>query len=245
MLFGIAVILNAWLLFYDSAAEEVCDLAVLLQTSFITGPSAYILPVLTALPSVMRWHEERTSGAYRSYVLRKGRRRYAFSKILEAAISGALVMILSLVLFTVFVYIYAAAHGMRVTYEMYGMFGSEYDPTLYYRLIIGGKGRLVYLINCLFLVGYGMLWPCIGTAVSVFIRDKRLALASAFLAKRFLEFVTGAAPVLRASNLLLSTYAQSMFLGGIPYAVCYVLVTLLLCTVIVYFGMEYVLAKNG
>lgn len=250
-IFGIAVFLNAYFMFTNSEIftignGEEFDLIAKLQVSFILNWSGYFTPVLVALPHVMRFHEEKSSGAYRFGLVRSGQLKYVFCKVRDAAVSGALVMACSLSLFVAAVSVYAFLHEGTVTLYHAGMFGDEYTPNFYYDLIIDGKGIVVFLINCMFLVGYSIYWSCIGTVVSFFIKNKRIALAGPFIFQRVFDYIIPRSmSYLHDGNLRLSSSSQAMHMGGIPYAISYVGTVFVLSVTILYFGMEVWLRRHG
>lgn len=170
--------------------EEYVDLLEGLQTTYILGMTPYITPIVTSLLYVMKFYEEKSTGAYRIYVIRAGKMGYAVKKILESLLSGMFVMAGSLLLYTLFGILYAVWHGIPVVFMGIGDFyGEAGEPIIYVRLLEQGKGGIVYLLHCLCLFLYGMTWPCIGTAVSVFMGNRRLALASTLLINRLMNYI--------------------------------------------------------
>ena len=246
--FLVAVILNAIFIYIgsDIMFMEHVELLVLLQESYIWNLTAYISPLLVCLPYVTRFYEEKESGYYRIKIMRQGKVGYAMKHVWQAMVSGAMVMLFSILLFTVIIYIYAACNGLTVSLSAGAdEYGDQFMPSFYYNLVQQGKGWIVYVLHIISLMCYGMIWPCYGMIASLFVTNRRLAVVFPFLLKRLLEFMPDALLFLSARRLRFEGIMAYMPLGGFLYAATYVLVAFLVTVLLVYLGMKLLMKRQG
>jgi len=206
-----------------------------LQSAYILGLAAYLVPVIVCFPYTMRFSEEYRSG-YRIYnELRVGRKRYIFYRLRDALISSGTVMLAGIAIYTVYACCYCKIHGLECLCSGDGFFGNRNSTPMYYEWIENGLGVLVYLVNILFLMAYGMFWSVVGTVISVFVTNRRAAVAAPFLFKRFLDYVIPESMFfLMPSNLRLSTWVAAQPVGGIWYGILYIAITFILGWMIIY-----------
>lgn len=126
-----------------------------------------------------------------------------------------------------------------------GFFDEKASGAYRYKLL--RNDRLIYVLKQ---VGKSMfsamIWPAFGTAISVFVKNRKVALAFPFLLLRFWRFIIpDEAYFLETSNLELNGSVIKLPLGGYIYAVTYCLCVAFLCVVIVYTGLRILLRKNG
>ena len=196
-----------------------------LQMSFILEYTAYLVPVAVCFPYAMRFSEEMAGGYGQFAMLRVGRLPYAIRKLGDAMFSSAIVMLLGVFVYTAYVFLYCRHYSMAVTCHDIGFFGDADCPTLYYDWIQAGGGVAVYVVNILFLMTYAMFWSIVGTVVSLFTSNRRAAIVSPFLLKRFLDYaVPDKLFFLMPSNLRMSGWVIEQAYGGLWYGAVYILI---------------------
>lgn len=252
ILFWIVVLFNSLLLFWSSGIVGYfeCDPIDRVSHAYHSGVAADIVPIAVSVVSVMRFYDELSVGIYRVEVIRTGRLKFVFQKIMEAFVSGALVMFATLVVYTLAVYVYAGVHQMPVIMEGVETLGSE-GTTVYLQWAREGKGILVYLIQCSFMMIYGTVWAVLGTSFTVFITNKRVAVLFPYILKVLMEclgaycYVKWGTGILFLWNLMMSPWSTAKPLRGVVYEFGCLGVVLLLSMTIIYAGMERIYSKQG
>lgn len=154
------------------------------------GSSDFIIPVACALPAVLDYYEEKQTLNYRYKIMRSGRLSYATRTLIKGMISGGIVIGAALILIFVSCFLAAAVNGYHIQWADYsGWYGSRDNETIYIQLFDNGMGWLVLLLNTLMMVCSGMLWPCFGIILSVFIRNQKLAVVFPFLLFRIFAYI--------------------------------------------------------
>lgn len=208
-----------------------------LQNSMILSLTAYIIPVLVCFPCVMRLSEELTDGYSIFSELRIGRKYYAMRRLGASLLSGASVMLLGIAVYTVLAVIFCMRSNLTITCNGGGFFGDIYNPgtSIYYTWIAYGAGWAVYAVQIFFLLLYAMFWTIAGTVISVFVTNRRVAIVSPFLFKRFLEYaIPESLFFLLPSNLRMSGWTIELAYGGIWYGVLYILIAFLIGGIIIF-----------
>ncbi len=235
LLLGILVTASSGVSFMSSI-----DILEGLQNSFIFGMTAYIIPVVVCFPAVMRLSEERASGYGVFAQLRTSRHGYIMRRLGGAMLSSGVVMLLGIMAYTVCMVYICAMHGLSLMCTGSGFFGTVYDPepAFYYHMVEDGMGFLVYFVNVLFLICYAAFFGLVGTVVSVFVTNRRVAVVSPMLFMRLSAYIVpDTMPFLLPTNLRLSAWAAELPIGGIWYAPLYILVAFLL-------GLGILLARD-
>lgn len=241
----IAIICNIGVIFHEAGLMiiEKCDLLEGLQSAYVLGMTSYITPVLVSLPYVMKFHEETTTYAYRYQAVRAGKLQYVIRKTLEGISSSLLIMVLSLLGYTLVGFLHSRYYEIPLVFEGITNYYGNTNEIFYCRLLEQGKGWLVYFLHCLFLLCYGMIWPCIGMMVSLFAGNRLLALASPFLMKRLLEYICPIA--WNPAQLRMTGWLAKRAFGGSLYALCYLGVVALFCILALFFRMQWQYQQHG
>ncbi len=238
----VPALILGFIMFYGSEirayqAAGTFDILGGLQSSMILSWTAYILPVLVCFPCVMRLSEELVDGYSVLSELRTGRKNYAIRRLGASLFSGSCVMLLGILIYTAFAVIYCICNSMTITCNGGGFFGDACNPgnNIYYHWIASGAGWAVYGMQSLFLVLYAMFWTIAGTVISIFVTNRRVAIVSPFLFKRFLEYaIPDSLFFLLPSNLRMSGWTVELAYGGIWYGILYILVAFLIGGVIIF-----------
>lgn len=249
-IFWLSVFINILFIFFNSEVMfesewSELDLMNQIQNAYWPGLAAFITPVISALPYVTRFHEEKTSGDYRMKITRQGKLSYVFHHVLMGIISGFLVMFLSLALYTGAIYFLSLCTHKAVIYEgITDAFGDADNPTFYSGLQEAGYSKLVYLIHCLFLGLYGAVWAGIGVAASVFIKNKNFALIFPLFVRRLMDYFPVKLFIL-TPNYLRFEGIEILPAGGFIYAVSYILAVFILGSLCMTWGMNRLLKRQG
>ncbi len=245
-IFWIAVILNIFIIYItqETDTSRQIDMLEAIQTAFMLGMASYYVPICVSLPGVTGFFDEKSSGAYRYKLLRNRKLFYVFKQVGKSMFSGAMVMLFSFVIYSLIMLLISLKSDVPVTFV--GVQGFYGEGNIYAQLVEEGKGWLVYLMQGSWLMFYSMVWPAFGTAVSVFVKNRKVSLASPFLLMRLLNFVISDKVLfMNFEHLRLAGRVVNLPLGGYIYAVTYCLCLLFLCVVIVYMGLRIFLRKNG
>ena len=209
-----------------------------------------ILPVIVSISSVLAFYDEIHEKAYRFKMIRVGKVRYVSTKIMETFLSGMLIMLLSFLVYTIVIYLYGFVYGLPVTCMQDDISFSPED--MYAQMLLSGRGWLVYGIKILFVSVYASTWAMFGTALVVFIANKRVAVVGPFILKSFLQlvgyyiyFYAGGSNVLILDKYQLQLGLPGRTLGGVIDEALYLMVVWVICIVIVYVGMERIYRKQG
>ena len=206
------------------------DLLGGLQTAYILSLAAYLTPVLVCFPYILRFSGEMREGYAVFGMLRAGRGRYPARKLRDAMVSGAMTMLMGVMIYTILAVVYCARNGMSVSCNGDGFFGDSYNPGMgiYSEWVVTGNGWAVYIANILFLMSYSMFWCVAGTVLSAFVKNSRIAIILPFLLDQILIYVVpDKCTFLLPVHLRLDAWAQELSYGGLWYVVLYVMVSFL------------------
>lgn len=249
-IFWIAVVLNALFIFFNgdfllATGRLRFDICNHLQIAYWPGLAAFVAPILSALPYVTKFHEEKTSGIYRIKVLRYGKLSYVVHHILMAMITGFLVIVVSIALYDVFICFLALICQQPVVIRgIENAFGDASNPSFYYNLAASGKIWLVYVIHVLFLGGYGMIWSGIGVIFSIFVKNRNFAIVFPLFVKRLMECLPEEMIIL-TPNFFRFEGIEGLPCGGLFYAVSYLLAIVVVGTFCLSMGLNIHLKRNG
>lgn len=235
VILGIVMIYSSEIQYYIGA--DYFDILGGIQNSYTLGLAAYIIPIIVCFPYIMRFSEERISGYQIYNELRTGRKLYIFYKLRDAVISGGMIMLAGITVYTFYSMCYCKVYRMELLCNGDGFFGTVHnpEPNIYYAWIMEGLGILVYLVNILFLMAFSMFWAVVGTVVSVFVTNRRVAVVSPLLFKRFLEYIIpDSMHFLIPTNLSMSGWVTEQFGGGIWYGILYITITFISGWLIIY-----------
>jgi hypothetical protein len=137
--------------------------------SFIT----MFIPMVAAFPLVPVFCNERSGGFIRFPLVRVGRIRYLFSKVIAAIISGGFVVTLAFLIFGIIVFIYFPA------LNDFPASGTRY---IFENMIPNGMGIGIF-IKCIQIFCYGALYSLPALAVSAITSNKYIALCVPFMFK--------------------------------------------------------------
>lgn len=249
-IFWIAVVLNILFIFFNSDILSSMewtyfDIYNQLQVAYWPGLAAFVAPILSALPYVTKFHEEKTSGNYRMKILRYGKLSYVVHHILMAMITGFLVIVVSIAIYDVFVCFLGLIYQKPVVIKgIENAFGDQDSPSFYYNLAASGKIWLVYVIHVLFLGGYGMVWSGIGVIFSVFVKNRNFAIVFPLFVKRLMEFLPDEM-IIMTPHYFRFEGIEALPCGGIFYAVSYILAIVVVGTFCLSTGLNIYLRRNG
>ncbi len=235
LLLGVLIINAGGLTFAYNA-----DLLEGLQNGFILGMTAYIIPVVVCFPAVMRFSEERAGGYSIFSQLRTSNVGYIVRRLGGSMLSSGMVMLLGILVYTIYMAFRCLRHGIPLTCTGSGFFGTadNPEPAFYYHMIAAGMEFVVYLANVMYLLCYAAFFGVVGTVVSVFVTNRRVAVVSPMLFLRLESYILPSGLFcLSTWNLRLSAWAAALPLGGIWYAPLYILVAFLL-------GLGILLARD-
>lgn len=252
-LFWIVVLFNSLLLFWTSGimGNTECDLIDGLFSAYFSGVASHIVPIAVSVVSVMKFYDELSVGIYRVEVIRTGRLKFVFQKVMEAFLSGALVMLATLLVYTLAACIYGGIHHLPITIEGRGLISVDEEPTVYVQWIKEGRGIFFYLVQCIFVMVYGTVWAVLGTAFTVFITNKRVAVLFPYILKVLMEclgsycYVKWGTGILMLWNLMMSPWSASHPAEGVVYELGCLSIVLLLSMSVIYAGMERIYRKQG
>ena len=91
----------------------------------------------------------------------------------------------------------------------------------------------------LFLIVLAMFWNIVGTVVSIFVMNRRVAIVSPFFFKRVLDYlIPERLFFLTPSNLRMSAWVVDLPVGGLWYGILYISIALLLGWIIIFIRLS-------
>lgn len=208
----------------------------LFQYATNIGVTAYFIPVVSALPICYVRHALQHGGAWQFPLMHSSPRRYSLGGLVAACLSGALVMLLALLLFFVFT-VLAFPGPVSFRESLYS--GSE--P--FYRKLSGvqkyGVRSLIFLTN-------GAMWAAVAYGVSGFAANQYLCASAPFVLHIGLSYLTQTLhwTYLDPGQLQLVSAIVLEPDGGLSYLAIYTLTVVFLCGTLFYLRLKRRL-RNG
>lgn len=147
-------------------------------------PFAVLFPLL---PYSVRFADEYNSGYLRFSVMRFGKNRYIFSKIISTGISGGLTIAIPFAI----VFLYAMFTHSAPTATSYSDF---YSGTVWEAFIINGVPVCVVLYKLLLAFLFGCVWSIVGLMISQLLPNRYATIIIAFVIYQLLWLVLAFTP---------------------------------------------------
>ena len=196
----------------------------LFQFATYIGITGYFIPVAAVLPICYVRHALQRGGAWQFPLMHSSPRRYALGGLTAAFLSGALVMLLGLLLFFLFtVLVLPGPLSFETTLD---------NGVTPFNLELSGEGR--YLFRAAVFLTNGAMWAAVAYAVSAFSANQYLCAAApfalyigvSFLAQALRWWYLDPAQLQIVSNVI---YGSD---GGVSYLTIYTLIIVVLCGVL-------------
>lgn len=149
----------------------VCWPLYVFQYATYIGVAGYFVPVAAALPICYVRHALQSGGAWQFPLMHSSPRRYALGGLAAAFLSGALVMLLGLLLF--FLFVVLTTQG---PISFYTSLGNGVTP---FELELSGEGQFLFR-TAVFLTN-GAMWAAVAYAASAFVSNQYLCAAVPFV----------------------------------------------------------------
>lgn len=208
------------------------------QYSFHIGVEIYFMPVVCVLPVCLIQNEMNGRHADLYYFARTSKRKYLFSGICGAAVSGMMIMFAAYVLFLILCAVCAYPQGISFENALttYG-----YDDWSGFRLYL--YSGLIYCLN-------GIIWPVIAYTVLFCTSNAYIAVSTPFIVRTLIGYFIQhldleALKYIDMGHLKLSSgIVVDWMWNGMSYLIGYIAIVVLLCTAICYLNMEKRLRKQ-
>lgn len=153
---------HAELLGYGEYASAYCVVMYFLEQEWF----AVLFPVLAAFPCVYEFADEWLSGNYYITVSRTNKNKYCMGRFVSTAISGALVIIVGILIFTLLIYVKFPALSEYSEDSLF-LFGTQTGGQLFWQ----------YIKRVLHLGMHGALSGVIAVVIMIVVRDRFYALS--------------------------------------------------------------------
>ncbi|MDO5411247.1 MAG: hypothetical protein Q4F21_12495 [Lachnospiraceae bacterium] len=193
----------------------------------------YFLPVVTALPICYIQYEMITKKAECFFLYRSRPKRYIFSGIAAAGISGAVVTLIS---FALFIGYCTATGGASLMSQVL----HEFEGTCF----ANASARVLYLREAFVFACNGALWPVIAFTIFCFTKNQYIATAAPLILRSGGTYIIQRISYhIDATELTILDYIDSTMIkgegsignfsdSGIMYIVLYVTAAIIICTVL-------------
>lgn len=143
-----------------------------LDLTMTTGSFCIFAPLLAAFPYTSRFCEEYESGYIKSILIRENPARYLLTKFLANGTAGGLALFVPLALFIIVLLFIGIPYRTKDVPEG---FVTIYEQTIFQHSQFLWGGIAVMLIFLLLTFLSGAVWANVGLCLSVFVRNKYLA----------------------------------------------------------------------
>lgn len=217
MVFSVVPFPNAWPLYLFQYATNV-------------GVTVYFIPVASALPICYVRHALQTGGAWQFPLMHSSPRKYSVGGLFSACVSGALVMLIALVLFFL-LSVLAFPGPVSFRESLY----SGIEP--FYRRLSGvqkyGVRGLIFLTN-------GAMWAAVAYGMSGFVTNQYLCASAPFVLHIGLSYLTQTLhwTYLDPGQLQLISDIALEPDGGLLYLAGYTFTVILLCGILFFLRIK-------
>lgn len=193
-----------------------------------------VVPLLVTVPVTFLLHDEMNSGYIHFSLLRAGRTRYVWNKMLAGILSGMIMIFCAEFLFTVLLIILTPGN---INFSDQQNILDENSVNFYQNLVKEGKGYIVYIIWCLLACVYGGVFSALAVATSAVARNKYVATILPFIIFLLVEnliFRFGFLPLVIRASFELIFYPGLLlnWLCGIPISLSCALLWMMGSTVV-------------
>jgi hypothetical protein len=225
--------------------EPICPVLYMLEESAYLGFTTFLLAVAVVLPVARLQYCETSTGYHHFLMARSGVVKYLVTKIVAAAISGMVIMLLSAILYMITVLLAGnplLGEGLNSalswstledyrdavdngTAEAFLSAASFYD-----RLLLNERYGTLLVIFLTAYVLNGALWPVLCLATFAFTQNKYLVAAVPFVLRMLGMYIFQRLQLffLDSSQMLLDGVMRDTACGGLVYIVVFTLCGILL-----------------
>lgn len=204
------------------------DLMLRYQYAILLGYGIIFIPVAAVLPICFYLRNISAKQSEQLLLIRGSLFSYARSSILSAVVSGMTVTLGAFLLFTITCYVYSPAGTPYIGLGMYSI--KNYGGTIYAKLFdcpaaLYALMGVVYTLN-------GAIWPMVSLLCFSFTKNQYVVVSIPFIVKTALAYIGQLLNLyfLDPGQLQLNgSVSTEWFGGGIPYALGYIGIVILLC----------------
>lgn len=192
------------------------------------GYGTKFIPIATVLPICFYLHHIGVRQSEQLLLIRSGLFHYTRSSILAAMASGMAVTMGAFLLFSITCFLYSPA---GTPYIGIGMYSIESDGGTIYAKLFDHPAALYALMGTIFTLN-GAMWPIVSLLSFSFTKNQYIAVSIPFIVKTVLSYIGGGLRLyfLDPGQLkLFGSASTEWFGGGIPYALGYTGIVILLC----------------
>ena len=204
------------------------DLMYNYQNAISLGYGAVFIPVAAVVPICFYLHHIGARQSEQLLLIRGSLFSYARSSILTAAVSGMIVTLGTFLLFSITCYLYSPT---GVPYIGLGMYSLRSDGGTIYAKLFEHPAALYTLMGAIYSLS-GAMWPVIYLLCFSFTKNQYIVVSIPFIVKTALAYIGQLLNLyfLDPGQLqLTNSVSTRWFGGGIPSALGYTCIAILLC----------------
>jgi hypothetical protein len=182
-----------------------------------------LIPIIAPLPFVMFYMETAKTGFSYTMLARSNKLRYYGSQILAAAISGMLVIMCSILLFSLFFLLQGYGIGKGTV---------DWRSTPMYKYTGRGMYWVPYVVRLISEMFFGGIWSVTALALSSVTTNKYLVISMPFFIFEIIENMAYISRVYVLAPLAIVqeyTFTYDMTLGGMFYSIGYSILLMAIC----------------
>lgn len=215
------------------------DLLYNFQATISLGFTAFFIPAVSVIPICYFQYNLLSGKTLQYYLIRTKKTNYFFSACGGAVLSGAVVMILAFILFSITCLIYSPIGPPHIGDGLFSNNSLFYSELAKYPI-------LSYLLNGFVFAMNGTIWPMLSLMCFSFTSNRYVVVALPFVVRTIVGYFAQSCQIypLDPAQLLLKGIAREWVGGGIPYLLLYV-GCLIMFTMGIFLFFEYRRLADG